>query len=154
MNFKTIDRIQQLREAIAQKDKDLIRLDKKIKGIALEEGWQVEMSLNITEPVRVKDEPYKDSYEQTEERWQSLGKTKIGDGAEAEVFVEGKYIQGGFMQGIFQHAGCTHTSDKCITVRSQTALKMLLIYREDLEAERASIYKALEEAVKSLKIID
>ena len=148
LNYKTLDRIQQLRESVEQKDRELIKLDKKIKGIALEDGWQIQMDLHITEPVRVKDEPYKDSYEQAEERWLSLGKTEIG-GSEAEEFI-GKYPQGGFMSGIFNALQTSSEQLSGITVRAQTALKMLLIYREDLEAERACIYKALEEAVKSL----
>ena len=41
-----------------------------------------------------------------------------------------------------------------INVRQETALKMLLLYKQDLTEQRDSIYKALEQAVKSLKIID
>ena len=59
LNFSTLDRIQQLKENLAQKDKDIIKLDKQIKGIALEDGWLIEMSINITEPDpnKIIDEP-------------------------------------------------------------------------------------------------
>ena len=35
LNFNTLDRIQLLKENLAQKDKEIIKLDKQIKGIAL-----------------------------------------------------------------------------------------------------------------------
>lgn len=79
--------IEQLREMLTQKDTHILKIKNQLEKLALEDGWQIEMNLNIT-------------------------------------------------------------------VREQTAIRMLMVYLEDLEAERASIYKALEEAVKSLKIID
>ena len=45
-------------------------------------------------------------------------------------------------------------TSEVITVRQETALEMLLLYKQDLSEQRDSIYKALEQAVKSLKIID
>ena len=86
LNFSTLDRIQQLKENLAQKDKEIIKLDKHIKGIALEDGWLIEMSINITEPEINKEIPYKDSYEKAEEQWQSLGKVNTPKG-EAEAFL-------------------------------------------------------------------
>ena len=68
LNFNALDIIQQLKENLAQKDKEIIKLDKQIKGIALEDGWLIEISINITEPdinkeIPYKEIPYKDSYE-------------------------------------------------------------------------------------------
>ena len=45
LNFNALDIIQQLKENLAQKDKEIIKLDKQIKGIALEDGWLIEMSI-------------------------------------------------------------------------------------------------------------
>ena len=153
LNFNTLDRIQQLKENLAQKDKELLRLDKQIKGIALEDGWLIEMSINITEPEITKDTPYKDSYEKAEEEWQSLGKVNTPRG-EAEAFIVSAdgFQKGGFMDTIFKSVN--QKTAEGINVRQETALKMLLLYKQDLSEQRDSIYKALEQAVKSLKIID
>ena len=153
LNFNTLDRIQQLRENLAQKDKEIIKLDKQIKGIALEDGWLIEMSINITEPETTKDTPYKDSYEKAEEEWQSLGKVNTPRGeAEAFLISSDGFQKGGFMDTIFKSVN--QKTAEGITVRQETALKMLLLYKQDLSEQRDSIYKALEQAVKSLKIID
>ena len=153
LNFNTLDRIQQLKENLAQKDKEIIKLDKQIKGIALEDGWLIEMSINITEPEITKETPYKDSYEKAEDDWRSLGKVNTPRG-EAEAFpisADG-FQKGGFMDTIFRSVN--QKTAEGITVRQETALKMLLLYKQDLSEQRDSIYKALEQAVKSLKIID
>ena len=153
LNFNTLDRIQQLRENLAQKDKEIIKLDKQIKGIALEDGWLIEMSINITEPETTKDTPYKDSYEKAEEEWQSLGKVNTPRGeAEAFILSADGFQKGGFMDTIFKSVN--QKTAEGINVRQETALKMLLLYKQDLSEQRDSIYKALEQAVKSLKIID
>lgn len=153
LNFNTLDRIQQLKENLAQKDKEIIKLDKQIKGIALEDGWLIELSINITEPDINKEIPYKDSYEKAEEWWQSLGKVNTSKG-EAEAFIMSAdgFQKGGFMDTIFKSVN--QKTAEGITVRQETALKMLLLYKQDLSEQRDSIYKALEQAVKSLKIID
>ena len=153
LNFNTLDRIQQLKENLAQKDKEIIKLDKQIKGIALEDGWLIEMSINITEPEITKDTPYKDSYEKAEEEWQSLGKVNTPRGeAEAFLISSDGFQKGGFMDTIFKSVN--QKTAEGINVRQETALKMLLLYKQDLSEQRDSIYKALEQAVKSLKIID
>ena len=153
LNFNTLDRIQQLRENLAQKDKEIIKLDKQIKGIALEDGWIIEMSINITEPEITKDTPYKDSYAKAEEEWQSLGKVNTSRGeAEAFLISADGFQKGGFMDTIFKSVN--QKTSEGITVRQETALEMLLLYKQDLSEQRDSIYKALEQAVKSLKIID
>lgn len=153
LNFNTLDIIQQLKENLAQKDKEIIKLDKQIKGIALEDGWLIELSINITEPDINKKIPYKDSYEKAEEWWQSLGKVNTSKG-EAEAFTMSAdgLQKGGFMDTIFKSVN--QKTAEGITVRQETALKMLLLYKQDLSEQRDSIYKALEQAVKSLKIID
>ena len=153
LNFSTLDRIQQLKENLAQKDKEIIKLDKQIKGIALEDGWLIEMSINITEPEITKETPYKDSYEKAEEQWQSLGKVNTPKGEAEAFFISADGFQkGGFMDTIFRSVN--QKAAENINVRQETALKMLLLYKQDLSEQRDSIYKALEQAVKSLKIID
>ena len=151
LNFSTLDRIQQLKENLAQKDKDIIKLDKQLKGIALEDGWLIEMYINITEPETTKEIPYKDSYEKAEEQWQSLGKVNTPKG-EVDGFQKGGFQKGGFMDTIFKSVN--QKTAESLTVRQETALKMLLLYKQDLSEQRDSIYKALGQAVKSLKIID
>ena len=126
LNFNTLDRIQQLKENLAQKDKEIIKLDKQIKGIALEDGWLIEMSINITEPEITKDTPYKDSYEKAEEEWQSLGKVNTPRG-EAEAFIVSAdgFQKRGFMDTIFRNVN--QKTAEGINVRQETALKMLLL---------------------------
>ena len=153
LNFSTLDRIQQLKENLAQKDKDIIKLDKQIKGIALEDGWLIEMSINITEPDPNKESTYMDSYDKAEERWQPLGIVNTPKGeAEAFLISADGFQKGGFMDTVFRSV--TQKAAESINVKQETALKMLLLYKLDLSEQRDSIYKALEQAVKSLKIID
>ena len=153
LNFNALDIIQQLKENLAQKDKEIIKLDKQIKGIALEDGWLIEMYINITEPDPNKESTYMDSYDKTEERWQPLGKVNTSKGeAEAFLISADGFQKGGFMDTIFRSVN--QKTAEGISVRQDTALKMLLLYKQDLSEQRDSIYKALEQAVKSLKIID
>ena len=153
LNFNALDIIQQLRENLAQKDKEIIKLDKQIKGIALEDGWLIEMSINITEPDPSKESTYMDSYDKAEERWQPLGFVNTSKGeAEAFLISADGFQKGGFMYTIFRSVN-QKTAER-LTVRQEKALKMLLLYKQDLSEQRDSIYKALEQAVKSLKIID
>ena len=153
LNFNALDIIQQLKENLAQKDKEIIKLDKQIKGIALEDGWLIEMSINITEPDPNKESTYMDSYDKAEERWQPLGKVNTSKGeAEAFLISADGFQKGGFMDTIFRSVN--QKTAEGISVRQDTALKMLLLYKQDLSEQRDSIYKALEQAVKSLKIID
>lgn len=153
LNFNALDIIQQLKENLAQKDKEIIKLDKQIKGIALEDGWLIEMSINITEPDPNKESTYMDSYDKAEERWQPLGFVNTPKGeAEAFLISADGFQKGGFMDTIFRNVN--QKAAESINVRQETALKMLLLYKQDLSEQRDSIYKALEQAVKSLKIID
>lgn len=132
MNTATLDRIQQLREILTQRDTDIHKTKRQLKGLALEDGWQIEMTLNVTEPMKVEEKEVENHREDAAQYLRGIFERVQNN---PRVNIQAKITYG-------------------TTIRQQTAIRMLMVYLEDMEAERASIYKALEEAVISLKIID
>ena len=61
MNLQIIDQIQDLRDSILAKDKEIRKVTKIMKGISLEDGWQISCTVQTSSPI--KEPKYRDSYE-------------------------------------------------------------------------------------------
>ena len=146
MNLQIIDQIQDLRDSILAKDKEIRKVTKIMKGISLEDGWQISCTVQTSSPLKVTEPEYKDSYEQLEDKISHTGdavRYAVGGltGSESPV-----------MHGFFKvtRAAGSAQSDGFM-LSGSGALRFMMIYEQELQEERESLWLRLNESIKKFK---
>lgn len=140
MNLQIIDQIQDLRDSILAKDKEIRKVTKIMKGISLEDGWQISCTVQTSSPI--KEPKYRDSYEQLEDKI-----SHTGDAA--------KYAAGGISGSrmaflkVIQAAGSAQRDGFMLS--GSGALRFMMIYEQELQEERESLWLRLNESIKKFK---
>ena len=147
MNLQIIDQIQDLRDSILAKDKEIRKVSKIMKGISLEDGWQISCTVQTSSPI--KEPKYRDSYEQLEDKISHTGDA-------ARYAAAARYASGGsespVMHGFFkviQAAGSAQRDDFMLS--GSGALRFMMIYEQELQEERESLWLRLNESIKKFK---
>ena len=151
MNLQIIDQIQDLRDSILAKDKEIRKVSKIMKGISLEDGWQISCTVQTSSPIKVTEPEYKDSYEQMEDKIShsgdvaryAAGAIKVGEGCDsagnwAQIFFKGVQAAGSAQRDGFMLSG-------------SGALRFMMIYEQELQEERQSLWLRLNESIKKFK---
>ena len=141
MNLQIIDQIQDLRDSILAKDKEIRKVSKIMKGISLEDGWQISCTVRTSSPI--KEPKYRDSYEQQED--------KISHSGDAARYAAGGLTGSeshGFFIGI-QAAGSAQRDGFMLS--GSGALRFMMIYEQELQEERQSLWLRLNESIKKFK---
>lgn len=143
MNLQIIDQIQDLRDSILAKDKEIRKVTKIMKGISLEDGWQISCTVQTSSPIKVTEPKYRDSYEQLED--------KISHTGDAARYAAGG-LTGSESHGFFkvlQAAGSTQRDGFMLS--GSGALRFMMIYEQELQEERESLWLRLNESIKKFK---
>ena len=144
MNLQIIDQIQDLRDSILAKDKEIRKVTKIMKGISLEDGWQISCTVQTSSPI--KEPKYRDSYEQLED--------KISHSGDAARYAAGGLTgsESPVMHGFFkviQAAGSAQRDGFMLS--GSGALRSMMIYEQELQEERQSLWLRLNESIKKFK---
>lgn len=144
MNLQIIDQIQDLRDSILAKDKEIRKVTKIMKGISLEDGWQISCTVQTSSPI--KEPKYRDSYVQLEDRI-----SHTGDAA--------RYAAGGltgpesnWAQAFFKNMQAAGSAQRdAFMLSGSGALRFMMIYEQELQEERESLWLRLNESIKKFK---
>mgnify|MGYP003504028018 FL=1 len=149
MNLQIIDQIQDLRDSILAKDKEIRKVTKIMKGISLEDGWQISCTVQTSSPIKVTEPKYRDSYEQLED--------KVSHSGDAARYAAGGAInpsasEGNWAQAFFKniHAAGSMQRDGFM-LSGSGALRFMMIYEQELQEERQSLWLRLNESIKKFK---
>ena len=138
MNLQIIDQIQDLRDSILAKDKEIRKVTKIMKSIGLEDGWQISCTVQTSSPIKGTEPEYKDSYEQLEDKISHSGGLT---GSESPV-----------MHGFFKVLQASGSAQRDgFMLSGSGALRFLMIYEQELQEERQSLWLRLNESIKKFK---
>ena len=152
MNLQIIDQIQDLRDSILAKDKEIRKVTKIMKSISLEDGWQISCTVQTSSPIEITEPKYRDSYEQLED--------KISHTGDAARYVAGGLIldsntsasEGNWAQAFFKNMQAAGSAQRDgFMLSGSGALRFLMIYEQELQEERQSLCLRLNESIKKLK---
>ena len=150
MNLQIIDQIQDLRDSILAKDKEIRKVTKIMKGISLEDGWQISCTVQTSSPI--KEPKYRDSYEQLED--------KISHTGDAARYAAGGIIldsnpsasEGNWAQAFFKNMQAAGSAQRdAFMLSGSGALRFMMIYEQELQEERQSLWLRLNESIKKFK---
>ena len=147
MNLQIIDQIQDLRDSILAKDKEIRKVSKIMKGISLEDGWQISCTVQTSSPI--KEPKYRDSYEQLEDKISHAGDAaRYASGGDIDFTAsEGNWVQAFFKN--MQAAGSAQRDGFMLS--GSGALRFMMIYEQELQEERESLWLRLNESIKKFK---
>ena len=136
MNLQIIDKIQDLRDSILAKDKEIRKVSKIMKGISLEDGWQISCTVQTSSPI--KELKYIDAA-----RYASGGlildsNPSASEGNWAQAFFKNMQAAGSAQRDAFMLSG-------------SGALRFMMIYEQELQEERESLWLRLNESIKKFK---
>ena len=146
-----IDQIQDLRDSILAKDKEIRKVTKIMKGISLEDGWQISCTVQTSSPIEITEPKYRDSYEQLEDKISHTGDaaryvagaTKIGEGCDSA---------GNWAQLFFKDIQAARSAQRdAFMLSGSGALRFMMIYEQELQEERESLWLRLNDSIKKLK---
>ena len=147
MNFKTIQKAEQLRKQIEQQDKEINQLDRVMMDLATGDTKSIAISISITDTTAKTD----------------LVKSDKGyaSGGIAQHYNDGVFS---IIQNTLENLeGLSHDRDMIInkkiesskyTLDNGSALLFLEFYMQKLIWERSLTFKMLEECIRTLTVID